>query len=1348
MSIDGLTPAQVRAARALLGWSQRDLASRSRIALSTVADFERGQRIPVPNNLDAMRSSLEASGVAFLVGGAVVGPAPRHPTAKASGSPIRWIDATDLAHWADRRDGQDTMPELISRLIRAARGLGARLNFPSGDSVQQGGWDGVCEVAEGHAYVPQGHSGWEIGTQREGIKKKADADYEKRVADSKGVDQAQATFVFVTPRRWPGKREWALKRKNEGKWANVIAYDADDLVHWIELFPQVAHWLASLIGKRPTGIRQLSDAWEEWSLSTKWRMNADLLLAGRDEEAARVLRWLYDEAAALAVQGNSIGEAIAFLHAATDQLPLEYRNNYQQRCLIAAGSDVARLLGDSPSPLILILEDIDVGLATKLVQRGHHVYFVYGSAIGAPDEGIRLPRAPWEAFSSALLAMGIEKEEAERLTRESARNLAVVRRLIPSAPGRMPPSWAEADCARALVAPLLVGAWNEADDGDKRLLENLSGDSYDVLSGRLARWVGQPDGPFRRAGSAWKVASPLDAWFLLAPNISSADLDRFGGLVIEVLSAVDPRFEMSDEERWLAPLRGGKPEHSGLLRTGLCETLVLLSMFGNQIVSVSDANKRPQAIVRSLLDSADSRRWWSLSPQLRVLAEASPEAFLDALDQSLSQNTPPVMALFREDAGLLGGAHHSELLWALETLAWSPKYLTRVTELLAKLTRLDPGGRYANRPENSLLNVFRLWLPQTHASLDERLRVLEHLRKVEPEISWRLMLALLPGGYDTASPSPQPRWRDFATKQDEVVTYGVIGKGTKIIAEWMLADVQLSSTRWKQVFEVYPKLPPDGRKQAVDQLLAAAPHIGDDGSRAEIWEALRGLLHHHRAFVGAQWALPEEELKPVDGAYAAIEPRSIVTRLVWLFASPGAALPTPANNDWQADEESSRVLRKAAAEQLLAQGDMETIFSVASAAKMPALLGLAIVEADFGEGLKEEVLLSALQTDDSKTANLLALGMIQGYLNRDGNSWTESFIDRSGIKTWPKERISKVLLMLPPARQTWERAARFGKDVEKLYWSQAGILGVSSELEDIMFVVEKLLGAGRAREAVHLVGYRGKELSAPIIVKVLEEGAKEPWPERANGNDATMFLYAVEQLLQRLDKAEDVPEGQLARLEWMYLPVLEQSRRPPIVLHQTMSREPSFFVEVLSAIYRPSPESGIKEETEVDNQRARAMASRAYGLLRSWHQIPGEQGGVVNASALEEWVRQARILCSEVGRLAVGDQHIGSMLAAAPSDGDGVWPTKAVREIVEITRSRELEDGVLLGILNSRGVTRRGLTDGGTQERAIAKQYHEWAEATALEWPRTSALLERIAGSYEEHGEWHDQNAERTDWSF
>jgi transcriptional regulator with XRE-family HTH domain len=60
------TAAQCRAARGLLGWSQAELAASSTVATKTLADFERGARVPYERTLADIRRTLESAGIEFL----------------------------------------------------------------------------------------------------------------------------------------------------------------------------------------------------------------------------------------------------------------------------------------------------------------------------------------------------------------------------------------------------------------------------------------------------------------------------------------------------------------------------------------------------------------------------------------------------------------------------------------------------------------------------------------------------------------------------------------------------------------------------------------------------------------------------------------------------------------------------------------------------------------------------------------------------------------------------------------------------------------------------------------------------------------------------------------------------------------------------------------------------------------------------------------------------------------------------------------------------------------------------------------------------------------------------------
>jgi hypothetical protein len=953
--------------------------------------------------------------------------------------------------------------------------------------------------------------------------------------------------------------------------------------------------------------------------------------------------------------------------------------------------------------------------------------------------------------------MGLDREtHARTLARDAARSLAVLRRLMPSAPARVP-TWARGKPSRCLVAALLAGAWDEESAGDKMALERLSGESYETIVAQLAPLVGHLEQPLRKVGTVWKVASPRDAWFRLASCISSADFERFGEVAHDVLASNDPRFEMAPDERWLAGLKGIKQEYSGYLRRGLGETLILFSLYANHVPSVVSAEAGIENLVRKLLENADQQRWWSLTREFQLLAEAAPGTFLAVLDGALHEGKN-VDVLFTKDGDPLfgGGTNLAELLWALESLAWSPHYVGRVVGILVRLTARDPdpSSRDGNRPASSLRNIFLLWYPQTFAPLTARLRVLDQVRKREPDAAWYLMLGILPSGHDTAMPASHTRWRDLSPdRQDEPITYALIAKGAEEIGSRLLADVGTSADRWHGLIKAFPNLPPEHRKSAIEQLTAAARDIRDDHARAKIGGALRALLSHHREFPDADWVLPEEELVPVETLYRIVQPEDLIKRSAWLF-SHSVHLPVPVakmvdgqhvDHSWELDQQEAANQRQAAIMEILDARGASGVWALAQSVERPDLVGRALAEVPDREAAIDAIFVQAL-SGLGTVSEAVADGLVVGFLIRGGDAWVDQALSRASSEQWGDETAFRILRRLPQTQATWSRVAASGEAIDNLYWSRIHAWIRPEEGGDLVYAVERLLKAGRARHALHLIGHRHhKVLPVELVIRVLNQAVQEPWTD-AERRDTTMFQHYVVEIFKSLDKRE-VSDEQLAALEWAYLPVFEYTDRPPRALQKALATQPRFFVEVIRKVYRPSKESGIEEPPPDDPEREEAIIRQAYNLLRTWRRLPGTtDAGVLEAAALEAWVKEARIQAAQVGREAMADYCIGQVLAHAPRDPEGIWPAVPVRDLVEITRSHDLEQGLHVGVHNSRGVTTRAPNDGGTLERDLAQYYRRCAEETALEWPRTSALLERLAKSYEQEGARHDEDAERRDW--
>ena len=225
------------------------------------------------------------------------------------------VSATDIEWWANRRDAQEVLPQLIRRLIYATVPRIVQLEFRGDEGIQLGGWDGILKVELGHAFVPCGVSVWELSSEK-AIKGKADDEYKKRTANPLGITPSEASFVFVTTRRWAKKSQWAMDRQREGVWRDVRAFDADDLETWLEMAPAVHVWFSMHLGKRPHGATDAETYWRDWAGATRPAMSPDLVLAGRQTVLDHIHRWIEDPAQTLTLKAETQAEAIAVFVAA------------------------------------------------------------------------------------------------------------------------------------------------------------------------------------------------------------------------------------------------------------------------------------------------------------------------------------------------------------------------------------------------------------------------------------------------------------------------------------------------------------------------------------------------------------------------------------------------------------------------------------------------------------------------------------------------------------------------------------------------------------------------------------------------------------------------------------------------------------------------------------------------------------------------------------------------------------------------------------------------------------------------------------------------------------------------
>lgn len=1247
-----------------------------------------------------------------------------------------------LAKWVetDSRRSQETLPLLVKRLIFASVNP-SLIRFPSGDSVLNPGWDGILRTEVGSLYVPQGDSVWELSTSK-ALFRKANKDFSKRTANSGSIDQKSSTFVFVTSQKWLKAADWAKEKEASSQWAHVRVITAEELADWLEKCPAVHRWFARLIGNRPTGAWDGEQAWDSWRLATKPPCNTDLAIAGRRDQSTKLSELLSLKPELISVSAETKEEACAFVLAS-----IKTHEWLLPRLLVVRDPKEWDILVDSFQSLILIplFDELPtLGLAT---QRGHWVVVPSFFIQGDMNATITLDRANEDQQVRALVAMGLSDGDAQHIVHSSRAKFHIIRRHRALAQiGQQKPDWATSSNAEALVAALLVGSWLSDNKNDCEKIAYLAGISYDKFEQSLNKWLRTGDYPVEHRGNRWQIVSYVDSWQFLHPYISECVLERFGETAVNVLREFDPRFELAPEERWLASVQHKVPIFSVPLRHGMAKALAMLGSYGDKDCKSTGSNSVQSKVsfwVRQILiENMSDQLWGSLAPELALLAEAAPEIFLQAVELGLEGEKSPVMSLFVEE-GPMGGCLHADLLRGLECISWDLNYTSRAVFILAKLASNDPGGKWLNRPYNTLKTIFLGWLPQTKVPLDKRIEILDALIRYRPDLGWKLLIDLLPErGGGVSTPIYAPYFRDWKNGWAKGVTWNEYHQHVAAISERILQHVsEEPKTRWLSVLKNLSSLPPKYVCRAINQLDKDITALPTD-VKIEIHNTIRELVSTHRQYSSAKWALPKNYVDELDAICSKTLPGDLVIRYKFLFDDVYPALrnPAPYTNHEEKSKRSEEE-RIAALEQIWGKEQIFGIERLAKIIQLPGLLGNSLENTTFTDQIETTVLCWL----DSENASLLqtARAYVTSRFSKRHNEWLVTLREKY-VNCWSEKTWTSFCLGLPFNKFLFDFLENFNEPVKKGFWENVRRYFLQEEDKAYAsWVIEQLLTYRRPFAAIdaaacflHTVA-KDTQLDGDVLAKALEQAANDP----ADFEIATIGnrRYDLVRVLEEIEIEGKIEPNRLARIEWMYMPVLHDNKIKPKTLLNEILVNPNIFVHLVCMMFNANPP--IENEfPNMSPDQKKQQALNAWHLLELIDQVPGQCSSTeIDGAQLQEWVRQARQSFEQKSRKKIGDEQIGHVLSQAPVGKDNIWPHEAVRDIIERCESLDIEMGIEVGKSNQRGVTTRAVGEGGAQERKIAEAYEQAAEKIKFEFPRTAGLLLRLAGSYKFEADINDK---------
>ena len=882
------------------------------------------------------------------------------------------------------------------------------------------------------------------------------------------------------------------------------------------------------------------------------------------------------------------------------------------------------------------------------------------------------------------------------------------------------PDWNQHAHVANLVIANLLGAWNEKNAADLEVVRQLANEDFDSWIPKIRGILQQPASPLSLENGRWRVTERKSLWQALGARLFDDTLEKLKQCVVTVLSERDPQFDLPPEERYAASMHGKLLKHSPELRKGITESLALL---GSQPSNLTNCSRnRAETIVvlavREILENADWVLWGSLNNLLPVLAEAAPDEFLNAVENGVMQSPCPFDELFsQEGTGITGGNYLTGLYWALETLAWDQKYLVRVFVILGELALHDPGGKWANRPMNSLTMIVLPWLPQTTASIDKRKVAVQTLQREAPAIAWKLLLSLLPNQHQTSMGTHRPVWRNTIPDDwEKGVSQKEYWEQVSSYAEMAVSMASHDIDNLSELVVHLDHLPEPSLDKVLEHLSSDAVISKPENERLTLWNRLTNFVLKHRRFPDAKWVLNSNILARIEIVATLLAPKNPLNLYHRLFCGRDSDLYEERGN-WEEQRLKLEGLRKQAIKEILTYGGIHAVTQFAEAVESPSVVGNSL--GVIAERSIDTALLPALLESDNKKITHFISGYVWSRQYVNGWGWVDS-LDRTG---WSTTKMGELLSYTPFAVGAWSRATAWLGESEREYWSRASVNPYQADCE-IGAAIDKLIEHNRPHAAIDC-------LNKTLRDKLPLDKAQSVKALIAAINTVEPFYtdeYDMVELIKALQEDPDTDPDDLFRVEWAYLPLLDDNQdASPKLLGNRLSSDSTFFCEIIRLIYRSKKEDKSKKEP---SERDQSIATNAWKLLREWRIPPGTQpDGSFLQEQFTQWLEQTKETCAESGHLEVALTHIGQVLIHCPPDPDGLWIHRAAAEALNGKTAEKMRNGFRVAIFNSRGV--HAVDPTGKPELELAEHYKQKAEAIEdAGYQRFAVTLRTLAETY------------------
>lgn len=874
-----------------------------------------------------------------------------------------------------------------------------------------------------------------------------------------------------------------------------------------------------------------------------------------------------------------------------------------------------------------------------------------------------------------------------------------------------------------IIMFVFIGSWNMTNENDKSIVSNILNCSKSSWEKKLGKILEENSRFFELENNVVRILHKTELLKRVKAVVFSDDFKRFESNALTVLSQKDMTFDDRINSDFSQLLDSQKNKYSLDLKQNIAETLAMVSNNKNLLhkSSIDHASITIREVIRTLLGNADWLRWASLSSQLPLLAEADPNIFLTIIENNLKDNKEIFVELMSEEKNsyFLHSSYISGVLYALEALAWEEEFFVRTTLALSRLASLDPGGRWENRPINSLKSILLPGAPQTLASISKYKRALEKIKEYEPGVAWKILFGFLSGKPSFYLPSRKPIYRltdknELKFFLDEKIYSEIISYCSDLIADMAKEDI----AKLYELIRYFDRIPSKNFQSLLDYMFSDKITLKTEEERTKLWCCLNEILEKWACFSNS--ALDAASIEKIQNLADKLRPNNPIYLHQKLFDAHSVRLITESGN-YEEKRKSWEIKRKQALSEILEYGGVKAVEAFYESIESPHIVGITLGSLS-NKNIEENVLPDFLASNIGAKTKFAQAFIWQRYCEQ-GDSWLNTI----KVTDWSSQQIAEFFASLPLNSEICKKAEDLLGKSENEYWKIVDVSRYITNQKNLK-AARKLLRYNRPKAAITVLAreYReAKIFNVNLAIKVLLSAFTSC--EQA---DIMEQLDTLE-IIKALQERKEIKKSDILNIEILYLDILDdESSTTSKHLQNQIASDPVFFCEIIKNIYKSENDaSNNHKDISLSKQ---AIATKFYQILNRWKVVPGTQpDGTFSEQKFLEWYKLVTQISGKSGHLKHARRRLGKVLLHCPSDPSGFWINKKVAEILDNPNSSDMREELGIAYQNSHGAYFVDSTE--EADIAIAAQYKEKAKITEEVGYEYIALMFRdIAKSYED----------------